>query len=195
MIIITPRPAPWPHNARRSSRLGFTLVEVLVSATLATFVLAAVLSTFVFLSRSGISLQFYSDMESQSRQGLELFAKDLRQASASQWNSKVEVRLTVDNALITYQYNSSQGTLSRHDASGTQVIISGIVDNTFTFQAYNISGHELPLNTADDLTQASEGTKQIQISMEAARGNRAMVLATNTVLSARYILRNKIVTV
>jgi len=52
----------------------------------------------------------------------------------------------------------------------------------------------MPLSTAAERTAASSSTKQLQITLEATRTNTTVVAATNTVLSARFILRNKIVT-
>ena len=47
---------------------------------------------------------------------------------------------------------------------------------------------------AAELAAAGTNTKQLQISLQASRTNQTVVAATNTVLSARFILRNKIVT-
>ena len=44
-----------------------------------------------------------------------------------------------------------------------------------------------------ELAAAGTNTKQLQISLQASRTNQTVVAATNTVLSARFILRNKIV--
>ena len=45
-----------------------------------------------------------------------------------------------------------------------------------------------------DLAQAAQVTKQLQISLRASRTTATVATATNTVLSARFILRNKHVT-
>jgi type II secretory pathway pseudopilin PulG len=173
---------------------GFTLVELMVAAGLSAVVLAAVLSTFLFLGRSGANIQNYSDMESQARKGLELFAEDVRQASAITWTSAEQITLTVNAAAVVYVYSSANGTFSRVDASSNRVIVSGIAAGTFKFRAFNVAGAELPLTNAAQLTAATSSTKQLQISLEASRKSRTVAAATNTVLSARFILRNKIVT-
>ncbi|HRI81039.1 MAG TPA: prepilin-type N-terminal cleavage/methylation domain-containing protein, partial [Opitutaceae bacterium] len=101
--------------ARKSGRRrGFTLVEVLIGATLSSFILAGVLSTFLFLGRSGANMQSYSDMESEARRGLELFAQDVRQASAITWNSETSITLTVNATAITYSYDSAQRVFFRN---------------------------------------------------------------------------------
>lgn len=186
MITITP--SLTPERARR--RGGFTLVEMMVGAALSSFILAGVLSTFLFLGRSGANLQNYSDMEAQARKGLELFAEDTRQASAITWNSATSVTLVVNAGSITYAYNSTTRVFTRNGVT----IISNIRAGTFNFKAFNVAGTELPLATAANLTAASSSTKQLQISLKASRTSRTVATATNTVLSARYILRNKVVT-
>jgi Tfp pilus assembly protein PilW len=182
------------RNRRRGPAAGFTLVELMIGAGLSVFVLAGILTTFLFLGRSGANIQNYSDMESQARKALELFAEDVRQASAITWHSNVNITLAVNSLPVAYTYNSADGTFVRTDAAGARTLITGITRNTFVFRSYNVAGTELPLATSANLTAANSSTKQLQISLEASRTNHTVVTATNTVLSARFILRNKIVT-
>lgn len=179
-----------PIRIRKSGRRGFTLVEVMISASLSTFILAGVLSTFLFLGRSGANLRNYSDMEAQARRGLEMFAEDVRQASAITWDSETQCTLTVNTASVVYTYTSGTNSFARNGTT----IITGITPGTFAFSAFNVTGTEMELDTAAKRTTASTSTKQLQITLEATRTNTTVVDATNTVLSARFILRNKIVT-
>lgn len=170
---------------------GFTLVEVLIGATLGSFILLGVLTTFLFLGRSGANLRNYSDMESQARKALETFAEDTRQASAVTWASATSVTLVVNSANITYAYAS--GNFTRTANGTTTTLLSGIT--TFSFLAYSITGTAITdYSTATALTTANGLTKQIQISLSAARSTTTVNTATNIVLSARYVMRNKHVT-
>jgi len=172
---------------------GFTLVELMIGATLGSFILAAVLSTFLFMGRSGANIQNYNDMEAQARKALESFAEDTRQASGVTWGAtNASLTLTVNGASVVYSYDSTAKTLTRRDATTTKVLVSGIT--TFAFSAYNISEVSLPLVTAADLIAANGTTKELQLSLECSRTNTTVVAATNSVLSARFILRNKKVT-
>ncbi len=169
------------------------MVEVLIGSSLAAFVLAGVLSTFTFLSRSGLKLQDYNDMEAQARKALEYFAEDVRQASAIAWTDSTTLTLTVNSASVVYTYTSTDKTFYRRDASGTKSLLTGITQ--FQFKGYTITGTQITdFSTAAALAIAGKSTKQLQISLEASRSNHSVVAATNTVLSARFILRNKIVT-
>jgi prepilin-type N-terminal cleavage/methylation domain-containing protein len=183
-----------PSPIRKRTHRGFTLVEVMIGASLAAFILAGVMSTFLFLGRSGANIQNYNDMESQARTALELFAEDTRQASAINWISDQELYLVVNSTQVYYYYNSTTKTFYRKVTSGgtPRALVTGIT--SFSYKAYSITGATLPLSTATELTTATKSTKQLQISLEAARSNQTVVDATNTVLSARFILRNKRIT-
>jgi Tfp pilus assembly protein PilW len=185
MTTITPLPIRKPARRR-----GFTLVEIMIGASLSTFILAGVLSTFLFLGRSGANMQNYTDMETQARRGLEIFAEDVRQASSITWNTAHSATIVVNSASVTYAYDSSTRIFSRNGSA----LITGITAGSFDFSAFNVAGTEMPLSTAAERTAASSSTKQLQITLEATRTNTTVVAATNTVLSARFILRNKIVT-
>jgi type II secretory pathway pseudopilin PulG len=190
MTTTTPSPMPRKPAAAR----GFTLVEIMIGATLSSFILLGVLSTFLFLGRSGANVQNYNDMEAQARTALELFAEDTRQASAITWVTDKELYLTVNSVAIYYYYDTSAKTFYRKvTSSGTpRALVTGIT--SFAYTAYSITGTSLSLASAADLTTAGRSTKQLQISLEAARSTQTVVNATNTVLSARFILRNKRVT-
>lgn len=165
----------------------------MIGASLASFILAGVLSTFLFMGRSGANVQNYNDMEAQARKALELFAEDTRQASGVTWGSDSNtVTLTVSGASIMYYYDTGTKIFYRRDSTGTKTLVTGIT--SFAFSAYSISGSSVALSTAAERTAANGTTKQLQISLEAARNNVTVVAATNTVLSARFVLRNKKVT-
>ena len=183
--------SPNPSDARVHSARGFTLVEVMVGAALASAVLVAVLTTFLFLGRSGANLRNYNDMEAQARTSLEIFAEDTRQASGVTWTSSESVTLIVNATAIVYSYAS--GKFIRKTSAGTKVLLSGITN--FTFSAYDINGSAITdFSTSTALTTANNSTKQLQISLSASRTNMTVTDATNIVLSARYVLRNKKVT-
>lgn len=190
MITTTHSPAPVHKPARKR---GFTLVEIMIAAGISAFVLTGVMTTFLFLGRSGATFQNYNDMESQARRALELFAQDVRQASAITWNAETTVTLTVNGVTVTYSHTGSDFT-RQINGGATGVLISGITSGTFSFRAFNIDGDELPLSTAAERTAANTSSKQLQISMQSERSRRTLATATNTVLSARFILRNLIVT-
>ena len=181
-----------PPAAPRQSP-GFTLVELMIGAALSAFILAGVLSTFLFLGRSGANVQSYNDLEAQRRQCLEIFAEDVRQARAISWASNQSITLTVDAASVTYAYDSAARQLTRTDTVGTRTLLTGL--SSFAFKAYTITGAEITdFSSASALASAGSSTKQLQLAVTAVRSNTTAVSASNTTLSARFILRNKRVT-
>ena len=187
--MITTTPLHGPKAPPRTR--GFTLVEVIVGSTLAGFVLLAMLTTFLFLGRSGANIRNYSDMETQARRALETFAEDTRQASAVTWVSSTSLTLAVNAASVTYTYDAGQ--LTRTIGTATTTLLTGIT--TFNFQAYTITGVLISdFSSASARTTANGTTKQLQISLSASRSTKTVATATNIVLSARYVLRNKRVT-
>lgn len=193
MTTITHSPAPdRPRRLR-----GFTLVELMVSATLSGFLLVAVITSFLFLGRSGANMQNYTDMETQARRTIETFAADVRMAREATWTSSNSLTLTVVTSAgatvtYTYTYNSSAGTFVRVAGGATTTLLTGI--SSFTFTAYKINTDTIDLSDASTLASASNLTKQVQISLRTVRSTRTVTDATNSVISARFILRNKRVT-
>lgn len=202
-----PTTTPKPTAERRGFVRAFTLVEVMVASALGVIVLAGVMTAFLFLGRTGYAVQNYSDMESQARTAMETFALDVRMAYDVAWTvssgEATAVTVTVEEggnpAKYTYTYNASAGTFSRqkvHPAVGTsRTLLTGIKANNRVdfFTAYKIDTQRIDFATTSS-GAASSMTKQIQISLEAQRLRTTLSAATNKVVSARFVLRNKKVT-
>lgn len=188
------------HKLSQRRRRGFTLVEVLITTVLSSIILGAVISVAIFINRSSYRAAAYAEMDMQSRRGLEMFARDTRMAGEIAWNSTTSLTLSVPiNSGGTiekyrYTYDSTRKTFTRQlvsPATGSiDVLISGISE--FEFKGFQIDGAELSLS---DLTAAANRTKQIQLSLKATRVATTAVESTTKVLSARFILRNKHVTI
>lgn len=166
---------------------GFTFVELLISLTLSLVVLAAVLSTFLFLAQGGMRMAFHRDMEAQSRFVMQQFGRDARQATQAAWTGSAMLTLTVDGINVTYAYNAAAGTLSRAvPGRAAQVVARGIT--AFAFRAYDFSSSELNLGAPTAATNAA--TKIVQLEIDMAR-NGSRIATTNQIISTRYMLRGK----
>ena len=177
------------HSKARTR--GFTLVEIMIGAVLGSMVLAAVLTTFLMLGRSGANAANYSVMESQSRRALEELSQDLRMASDVSWNSSTSVTLLVpDNYastsnMVTYAYNSTTKEFYRRpgNTSSTSTATTLIKNvSSFSYARYD---------RVDNVSTSNVTTKRIQLSMIVRTANVTVVGATNNILSASFILRNK----
>jgi prepilin-type N-terminal cleavage/methylation domain-containing protein len=170
----------------RSAR-GFTLVELMVASGLALVLLAAVMSTFLFLVRGGLRMAFYRDMEAQSRLVMQQFGTDARQATQVFWNNANSLTLTVEGAAVTYAYDSSAHTLLRQGAGRpAQVVASGVA--AFEFKAYDYNSSALSLRAPTAQTNAA--TKIVQLDIDMSR-SASRISATNQIISTRYMLRGK----
>jgi hypothetical protein len=177
--------------SRWSSRAGFTLAEVLVASSLVMLVSAAIFSSFLFVARSSMGLVNYSEMNSESRHGLDTFGRDIRSArsiKAGFSENAFTVRLP-DNSEITYAYvtQGGKGFLMRTPGTGEPVVIMRQVEPMVTddfegfFRYYNLQGGSAA-NTLE--------VKQIQLQLKLVRKTVAQE-QTERVVSARFILRNK----
>ena len=199
MIITTTR---YNQNNR-----GFTLVEVMVAATIGSFVLAGVLTAFLMLTRSATNAANYSMMETQSRKALEELGQDLRMAKDATWNSATSITLQIpDNYtstgnLVTYAYQVSGGTGQFYrmpgaaSAANTKTVLVRNVAPDFAFSRFDRIG--APLSSTVPGAAASAlalniQTKRIQLYMTVRSTSKTVVAATNTILSASFILRNKL---
>jgi prepilin-type N-terminal cleavage/methylation domain-containing protein len=183
-------------TTRLERRRAFTLVEVMIGATLGSIVLAGVMSTFLMLSRSGMNAANYTTMDTQCRRALEEFAQDVRMASDVTWNSTGSVTLTVPENYtstsnkVTYTWDNTSGSASYRcfyrvpgDASATSpktIFVRNVT--TFTFYRYD------RLNAA---TTSNASTKRLQISMKVSTTSNTAVTVTDQMVSASFILRNK----
>ena len=166
-----------------------TLVELMVATSLGALIMTGVLTVFLFIGRTSANMASYVDLESQARGSLELFAQDARQASSITYTSSTVINLVVNSTSITYGYDSDTAQFYR-TLSGTRTnLLDGIL--SFSFIGYKLDGSQVSLS---NLPLAGTNTKQIQISLKAQRVNRTAAAVSNTVLSARYILRNKVIT-
>ncbi len=187
-------------RARRAATVGFTLAEVLIASTLSAFVLAAVMSSFVFLGRTGFRTSSLSELDAEVRRGLETFAEEARLARDVRWNHTQSVTLLLpagaSAATVTYGYDADARSATYQafyrvvgDASSTatrRALIRNLAAD-FTFKRYKLETAAGTSNVAANDTE----TKQLQIVLRAQRTSGTSAATDQSITSARYILRNK----
>ncbi len=188
--------------ARRGvDQRGFTLTEVMMSATLSLLVLTGVLSAFLMIGRTGFLASSYSQLEAETRRGLDTFGQDARKAKDIFWNSSQSVTLVLPTAtnvtqLVTYAYDpgasgATAGCFYRvsgaaDSTSPRQVLIHGVAPD-FAFQRFKLE----QAGVDDNHATTDLETKQLQVTLRASRTGATTVAANQSALSACYILRNK----
>lgn len=173
----------------------------MIAATISTFVLAGVLSAFLLIGRTGFLASSYSELESQTRRALEYFGADARKAADVSWNSPQSITLSVVTAsnatvAVTYAYDSTVGSdtygcfyrqLGDTTSTLPRLVLVRNVASDFAFQRFKLE----QADGSDNPATSNLETKQLQITLRAARSGVTTVAANQSAISARYILRNK----
>ncbi len=186
--------------SRQSSSQGFTLVELLIGATLSAAVMAAVLSSYIYLGRGLNRLANQQTLETESRRTLDTFSKDVQLATGIDTSTTLSastVRLLIPGTTgaattVTYTFTNDaggNGTLVRTTSVGdTQTLLRNIINNGLTLRYYDASGYEYT-----SYTDYLPGIKQLALEFStqtgvAANGTQTLV---QKVTSSRVLLRNR----
>jgi Tfp pilus assembly protein PilW len=175
------------------------MVEVMVAAGISAFILVGILQTFLMIGRTGFNAANYSVMEAESRRAMEVFSQEIRMARNITWNNAGSITLIVptstSNITVTYAYdNSTTGDTAQSfyrllggpaSTAPRRVLVRNIT--SFAFQRYKLVTGTSTSNVASNDLE----TKQIQLTFQTTIKGVTAAAATNAVLSARYILRNK----
>jgi len=199
-------PTTIPCHRNHARLRGFTLVELLVSTSIGGIILVGVLASVLMIVRSGYLLNNYIDMEKEARIALETIAVDARVTETISWHRANQaspltgITLTAPGGeSIRYDYDSVNRRLTRRITAPTvgvpRVVITSIQSLTFSAYKYADDTGIAMINPATTTTASMEGdTKMLQISLSCLRTRSTLADATNNVVSARYVLRNKLQT-
>lgn len=173
----------------------------MIAAALATIVLGGVLSAFLTIGRTSVNSTGYSQNEAEIRHALEAFGQDARVASDLHWTSDRSITLTVARpgnpaALVSYIYDNQPTSATYRcfyrtvagnngGASAPEILAREVSE--LSFQRYKLEQVGVVTNVAaNDLE-----TKQLQLTLRSSRRSATTTVASQSALSAAYILRNK----
>ncbi|MBL9189747.1 MAG: hypothetical protein JNK23_19860 [Opitutaceae bacterium] len=173
----------------------------MVSATISVVVLAGILSAFLMIGRTGYAAGNYSEMDAQTRRALDIFGADARKAADVRWHDAQTLTLQVSTAgagttAITYGYDNLTSSptyrsfyrLNGDVSSSTpRLALVRNVTPDFAFARFKLEQPGVSDNTATNDLE----TKQVQVTLRTARAGATTPMATQSAVSARYILRNK----
>jgi prepilin-type N-terminal cleavage/methylation domain-containing protein len=192
-------------NMKKKNRRGFTMVELMIAMSIFSMIIAGVMATSLQMLRSGYNAAQYAEMEQEARKALEIFARDARMATKATWSntsSTTELTLTVlkDASGGTYTrkyvYYPAEGTFCREYDTKKEILVNGILSTAgaFEMKAFSIKNEEITAESIkNDPGTASANTKEIQLNLTCSRSRSTVATASNKVISARFILRNKTV--
>jgi prepilin-type N-terminal cleavage/methylation domain-containing protein len=173
------------YNNRKSSKRGFTLVEIIITMGLLTMIIAVGLSAVTFISQSSTALTNYSIMSTNGRQALEIMARDLRmgyninEATSAKLDFDIYGKAGTTNNVV-YTYDADVEKLYRSEDGGTN---EAVMDDLSSF-AFNY------FNLRRESTTAKISIKEVQIEGLLKR-NALRVNNTNHIISARFMMRNR----
>jgi prepilin-type N-terminal cleavage/methylation domain-containing protein len=179
---------------------GFTLVEVLIGATLAAAMMAAVLSSFVFLGRSLTRLANYQTLEAKGREALTYFRGDFALARAVKNGTTPtasSVTLVLPAGEVTYTYDSAAQSLRRQANFGANQDFQLLQNDfctctTFTFNYYTTTSGA-PTSQITPALNVPYSIKQIEVRFVLQTPGTASP-STQTrfeEVSSRFLVRNK----
>jgi hypothetical protein len=171
---------------------------MMVATALSGFVLAGVLAASLHVTRSGVRLANYGEMETQIRGALEQFGSEARLATAIVTNGAGNITLSIPNDVgaissVTYAWTSATqsffrvpGTSSAATA-GRTFLVKGIptpTDGTpgVVFERFT---------KLDAATTSDAATKSVRVSFAARR--TSSTAGTNQRAAGFFVFRNKAV--
>lgn len=178
------------------TRRAFTLVELMVAAGLGAVILVGVLQTYLMIARSGLSLGDYATLEAEARRAIDTAGQDFRMATSVYFNHSESVTLTVPENYtaygnqVTYALdNSTTGATARCFYSQPGDYSSSAPKRVL---ARNVTRLEfVRYDRLDAETTSSSNTKRIEMRITAATSGGGRVSASNRVVAATFMLRNK----
>lgn len=169
-----------------AKKLGFSLTEVMVATSVGSIIIAAALSSLVFIAKSSVGTINYNEMNSMARMAAQTFGSDMRMVKEVTNCSPTSISARLPNYDVTYTYDAGQGTLTRTVNGQSRVLLRDAV--TFDLQFYKMSS-----KPEGEVTSSPLEVKKVQLVAHMRR--KALSLEQNDhIISSRFVLRNKAVT-
>lgn len=197
-------------NKQNKSKAGFSLVEVMITMTISVFILASSYACILSLAKGSESMINFTEMNTQTRHALEIFARDARMCENVYefTDKKVSILRDVWNPAtnsyvsryIIYEQIPEAGTFirSEHRASLVkgELVPSTLIEREtllfdleeMNFYYYRLVDPDIP--NYDPIARTKLEVKHVQ--MEAKLKRSVLNLDnTNYIISARFMMRNK----
>jgi len=180
-------------------RQAFSIVELIVATTISAIVLTSMVATFMVFAAGTKSVAAYSEMSTQSRKSLEIFARDLRAADDVTMATESDLVVVYpktsfyDAITVQYSFDESVGIFSRiewdelDNVTSNETLLDGV--EQFAFEYYDPLGNQLAYTTPSLLLSI----KSVRIDSEMSR-DISRTEATDYIISARFMMRNRPVT-
>jgi len=190
-------------SIRSKLTAAFTLVEVMVAAGLASLLMVVLGFLSIYGARSFQALDNYAQLDSQSRNALDLISLEMRQGSAliSFQTNLPNKSITLTNAALmrtmTINWNSDTQALTCA-ATGFPVTTLLTQCDSWDFSLYDRAPNITPTNIifypATNSAGVLEATrcKLVNMSWKCSRTILGSKINTESVQTAQIVLRNKV---
>jgi len=189
-------------NRTPAARLrGFSLVEMMVAVSIAAFVLATMIWSYIYMGRNLIRYSNQQDTETEIRRTIQMMAADVHAATDVSSFSSTQFTLTMpyvhsDNSVttysVTYTYSSTALTITRtvsgtappNVTTATLTLLTNVTPTGSMFEARD---------RVDHLTTSTINIKKITlasftVTTGSASANTQLI---RTGASTRFVLRSK----
>jgi prepilin-type N-terminal cleavage/methylation domain-containing protein len=168
-------------------RRGFTFVELLVAASIASVLLGSTASLLLYTARSFRGISNYVDMSAESRQALDRMSHEIRRSSRLIDFSTNSFTLEFQGDPLEFKYHPEKRTVTRRHRNATSVLLTGCDEFLATvYQRNTVAGtfDQYPIATA-------RTAKIIELSWICTRSIIDVTSNTETVHSSKIVLRNQ----
>lgn len=177
-----------PISPAQRRRAGVSLLEVLITASIASIVFAAVGSLSLFTARSFVAMGNYGDLDNASRNALDIMSRDIRQCRALTdfTPNKLTLRGNDTNMLI-FEYKPSTGQLTRQKGGTTTVLLQQCDYLNFNIYQRNPSN---AFTFYPVLSNKVDLAKLVDVSWRCSRKILGQKVNTESVQTAKIVIRN-----
>jgi Tfp pilus assembly protein PilW len=179
-------------SARRSA--GWTLIEMMIAVGISTFVMAGLLSSYMFISRTMDATANYEELDRQSRNAIDLITSDIRQCGGLTSFSTNSLSFTnLDGSSLQFSwdgtnyvsYTNASTNLAGCPRSG--ILLKGCSYLNFSiFQRNPVAGTTMTFTAATNAALA----KVVVMDWTCRRTNYLSLKDTESVQTAKVVMRN-----
>jgi len=178
----------FPTPSARQRCAGLSLLEVLITAGLASIIFAAVGSLSLFTARSFVAMGNYGDLDNASRNALDTMSRDIRQCRALQAYSPTKLTLQANETnTLVYEYSPSSGKLTRKVGTTSTVLLQQCDYLNFNIYQRNPSN---AFTFYPVLSNNPSLAKLVDVSWRCSRKILGQKVNTESVQTAKIVIRN-----
>jgi prepilin-type N-terminal cleavage/methylation domain-containing protein len=192
---------PSPHGRRSHIQSGFTLMEMMVALMAGLMILGSVVYTSISLSHSMVAISNYYQLDTSSRNTLDVMSRDIRNAGALISYATNSLSMSGTNVsgqrfLFTYRWDGSNmwRSYSLGTFNGGSITYSTTTSLMLSNCAYLAFSNYTRVPQAGFTFNAVNGTtnrtKLISVSWKCSRSILGAKLNTESVQTAKIVIRN-----